>query len=94
MPILEIVWASSWGLVLLLENLLKQRLKKYSEVKETYRTDAIDVKNVYKGHNNVSTFNFIQIRFMWLLLAVTITKRFLIVHSINTIAIVLYKFVF
>ena len=42
-----------------------------SEVKETLRTDAIGVKNVCKGHKNVSerykifkSFNFIQIIFM------------------------------
>ena len=44
---------------------------KHSKVKETFRTDAIGVKNVCKGHNNVSErnkifklFDFIQIIFM------------------------------
>ena len=35
-----------------------------AEVKETFRTDAIDVKNVCKGHKIFKSFNFIQIIFM------------------------------
>ena len=42
-----------------------------AEIKETFQTDAIGVKNVCKGHDNVSeryeifkSFNFIQIIFM------------------------------
>ena len=49
----------------------KAELKNHSDVKQTLQTDAVDVKNVCKGYNNVSErykiftlFNFIQLIFM------------------------------
>ena len=63
MPSLEITITLSIGSII--------RDSSKAEVKETFQTDTTGVKNVYKGHNNISErykifklFNFIQIIFM------------------------------